>query len=64
MLRKLSDEEVAANWAYVRRRARLYFWLAMIPGLAAIWAAGYAYGLLDHCAVAIRETISMKESNQ
>lgn len=62
MLRKYNEEEVAANWAYVRRRARLFFWAAMLPALALIWGAGYAYGLLDHCATAFRETISTKES--
>lgn len=62
-MRPLSADETAANYAYVRKRLKAYFWLAMLPALAAIWGAGYAYGLIDNCAAQIRETIS-KESTK
>ena len=56
-------EQAAANWRYVAKRARVLFWLLMLPALALIWGAGYAQGLLSHCEAAIRETIS-KESTK
>lgn len=66
MLRRLSEAEIAANWATVRRAARRYFLALMVPFLALLWASGYAKGLLDGWAAAMEarrvETIS-KESN-
>lgn len=50
MLRPLSDEEKAENWRAVRRYLRRYFIALMLPGLALLWAAGYAKGLLDGSA--------------
>jgi len=67
MLRPLSDDEKAANWATCRRYLRRYFVALLLPALALLWGAGYAKGLLDGWAAAMREsgrpeTIS-KESN-
>lgn len=65
MLRKLSEDEVAEQWAYIRSRARIYFWLAMAPVLALIWGAGYVQGLLDDCSLAIRNDVNkIEESNK
>lgn len=50
MLRPLSDEEKAENWRAVRRALRRHFIALMLPGLALLWAAGYAKGLLDGSA--------------
>lgn len=50
MLRPLSDEEKAENWRAIRRYLRRYFIALMLPGLALLWAAGYAKGLLDGSA--------------
>jgi hypothetical protein len=50
MLRPLSDDEKAENWRAVRRALRRYFIALMLPGLALLWAAGYAKGLLDGSA--------------
>lgn len=63
MLRPLSDDEKAANWATVRRGLRLYFVALLIPALALLWFAGYGYGLLTASRQDCPETIS-KESNQ
>lgn len=63
MLRPLSDDEKAANWAACRRMLRRYFIALLVPALALIWFAGYGYGLLTVAGQNCRETIS-KESKQ
>lgn len=55
MLRPLNEHEQAANWATVRRLARRYFVAALLPVLGLLWASGYAKGLLDGWAAAMRE---------
>lgn len=47
MIRPLSETEQAENWRKVRRALRRYFVLLVLPGLALLWATGYAKGLLD-----------------
>jgi hypothetical protein len=50
-LRDYPPDEIAArqaaNWRAFRRMLRALFWLAMVPGLVALWGAGYGKGLLD-----------------
>lgn len=57
MLRPLSEAETAENWRATRAALRRWFLLAMLPGLALIWAAGYAMGLINggrDCPPAVR----------
>lgn len=50
-LRNYPPDEVAArhadNWKRFRRMGKALFWLAMLPGLFALWGAGYGQGLID-----------------
>lgn len=63
MLRPLSDEEKAENWRAVRRALRRYFIALMLPGLALLWAAGYAKGLLDGSAAKPAASATRNEGN-
>lgn len=65
MLRPLSDQEKAANWAVAARWGRRWFIVLLLPLLGLLWASGYAKGLLDGWAegMAARQSeIISKES--
>lgn len=65
-LRDYPPDEVAArqkaNWRAFRRMLKALFWLAMLPGLFAIWGAGYGQGLIDGRAYRAACTMIGKDS--